>query len=283
MQVSDALAYSRYSPQAAAAVLTHQLEFTKLAGGGIFASLQNPVHANGTPNVTAETLRNALIGLGAGGIAGGVSELNRPEKERNYSKILDKAMLGGMLGGGGTLAWRHLVNSGNAAAPAVFQEDFNGLGAQPSKLDALRERVHATGEQADAAADTSPNVVKSLGYGIANDPNVPGSVQRTALSIADTTMPQGVMSAIGGAVGLYAGSRAGGIGRHWINMPKGTPKITPDAVKAVAAKGAPLPAVGKRTGILKFILPRLIGTLAGAAAGHQSYEGLVPGRGDAKQ
>lgn len=259
MQVSDALAYSRYSPQAAAAVLAHQLEFTKLAGGGIFASLQNPVHANGTPNVTAETLRNALIGLGAGGIAGGVSELNRPEKERDYSKILDKAMLGGMLGGGGTLAWRHLVNSGNAEAPAVFQEDFNGLGAQPSKLDSLKDELAGEAEKAQTTATNEPGLIQSTLLGTAADKSMPLALRRGAFSAANTDGMQGAATAAGGLGGLYMGSRAGAIGRHMLNMPKGV-------------------ATTARPGILRAILPRLLGTLAGAAAGHQAYEGLTPGR-----
>lgn len=289
MQVSHALAYSRLSPQAAATVLANQLEITKTAGTGLLAALQNPVNANGTPMVGAETLRNALIGLGAGGIAGGVSEFNKPEKERNYGRILDKALLGGMMGGGGTLAWRQLVNSGNAATPAVFQESWDSLtGNTPmSRIEKAKARIRAARDAAATPTADAGNT-DDIGMRIAENEHFPTSVQSMGVDLHEgNALPLAAAAggSLGGAavgMGLGAGAgrmlramrhpgtaamRAGARGHNALNLIGGK-SMDLEVPKYPAGSRA-----GRLGGILLRILSGVAGGYAGATAAHEATTG----------
>jgi hypothetical protein len=262
VQVSHALAYSRLNIAEAAALLAKQASLTKRAGPGLLDLLRNPtqvVDGKTVPHVPAETLRNALIGLGIGGVAGGVQEYSKPEKERNYSRVIDKAMLGSMLGGSGTVAWRHLVNSGNAKAPAVLQPEFDGMGASPSPIDQVRENLSADNEAAAApSAPTARSPLADLAAGAAADKKLPLSVRNTAMWAHDAGPAQWGGALGGGAVGYGLGARAGQIGRLLNNS------------------GKPVAPAGKGR-IAASMLAKILGGVGGTYVGGSLSSSLLPG------
>lgn len=262
MQVSHALAYSRLTIADASAVLAKQAALTKIAGPGLLGLLQNPtqvVDGKTVPHIPAEALRNALIGLGIGGVAGGVQEYSKPEKERNYSRVIDKAMLGSMLGGAGTVGWRHLVNSGNAKNPAVLQQEFDGMGAPPSPIDQVREGLTAENEAAMAPGAPSANSpLTNLAAGAASDKTLPLGVRNTAMWAHDAGPAQWGGAIGGGAVGYGLGARAGQIGRLLNNS------------------GKPAAPAGKGR-MVAGILAKIIGGVGGAYTGGSLSSSILPG------
>lgn len=287
MQVSHALAYSQYSPEAAAAVLGTQLELTKAAGIGELIS--NPVNADGTPHLGGEALRNALLGLGVGGIAGGVSEFSRPEKERNYGRILDKALLGTMLGGGGTLAWRQMVNSGNPAAPAAFQDHWNELvGGKPqSRMDKVRGEIAAAREQASNAGPGS-NAVSDTAMSVAENKSLPWFVRGISADVADNDYARVGAAGLGGAMGAGAGAGAAALGQRVMRQLRRPDvaiarkaAIGANVLDTISGDGAsvklpqyPKPSRLGRTGSwLVRALAGLAGGYAGAELGHDLAHG----------
>lgn len=110
--------------------------------------LANPVRqmtgGKTVPHVPMEVLRNALIGLGIGGVGTMASEALKPQSQRRRGRVIDNALLGGVLGAGGTLAYRHLGHSGDPANPARFQNSIDSITAEKSPEAKQLEEVMAT-------------------------------------------------------------------------------------------------------------------------------------------
>lgn len=212
---------SALTPEAAVEVLTRTFAQTKVA-----ASLGDPTMNVGgavVPHVPMEAARNALIGAGVGGIGGLVSELGRDEKDRDYRRLLDKTMLGGMLGGGGTLAWRSLVNSGNKADPAALQGIYDGAvnPATPpvdpvlAAIDAKKQGLPPPAMPASGGADAEAPIggLRAFGRGVAAHPATPAAIAEPIYNLTETTPGQagaiGAGAVGGAAAGLGASSYAG--------------------------------------------------------------------------
>jgi hypothetical protein len=80
------------------------------------------------PDNTWEAVRNGLIGSGIGAGVGGLASLGQPRgRRRSLSTMLQGAMLGGAIGGGGTLALQQANIVGKTPDSAV-----------PSRIEALK-------------------------------------------------------------------------------------------------------------------------------------------------
>ena len=172
---------------------------------GLVEGLKNPTQpgaaGGAVPRASMEALRNALIGAGVGGVGGLVGEWGKDETERDYGNLIEKSLLGAMLGGGGTMAYRHLVNSGDPSSPAVWQDTYNDVVNPQPKSDLPKPPENA-------------GLSSRLLYGAATNPDVPAAVQATSRAILNHD-PVGAMkpigvpaaaAAAGGATGLLGGA-----------------------------------------------------------------------------
>lgn len=114
-----------------------------------------------------ESVRNGLIGAGVGAGAGALSSLSQPrERRRSLSTMAQGALLGGLAGGGGTLAFRHFnqlqQTPDSAVEPRIGEIEqtlrrnaVRGIPADMSEplqkeLDTLNTRLKAM-QEAEAA------------------------------------------------------------------------------------------------------------------------------------
>lgn len=229
MDFNFAFRHSSLTPDEAAEVLARTFAATKVA-----TSLGDPtqvVNGRVVPHMPMEALRNALIGSGLGAGAGLISELGKDEKERDYRRLLDKTLMGGLLGGGGTLAYRSLLNSGSHEDPAVLQDLFNDVTNPQPEPDHVQATIDANRpKQAPAApGQPAPTLAKPDvwsdtvdGAAIKLAPHSPD----TAQTLHDLNRMSGShIAAVGGGgvagglAGLGLASRAN-TGLHWLTRTK---------------------------------------------------------------
>lgn len=154
--------------------------------------LANPVrHMTGcktVPHIPMEVLRNALIGMGVGGLGTMASQPLKPEHERRYGSVLDNALLGSVLGAGGTLAYRHLGHSGDPANPARFQESVDKLTTPPAtKTEGARKLDEITAAPTLTRSTATPAVAPentAAGQFAINNEQAPAVIRRIAGHLA---------------------------------------------------------------------------------------------------
>lgn len=164
--------------------------------------LANPVRqmtgGKTVPHVPMEVLRNALIGLGVGGLGTMVDESLKPEHERRRGRVVDNALLGGVLGAGGTLAYRHLGHSGDPAKPARYQKSLDAILSPEPKTEGAKKLDDIVAPQ-PSASTTAPVVAPedtTVGKWVIDNPNAPATLRRMGAHVARNDYGQAATTAV---------------------------------------------------------------------------------------
>lgn len=164
----------------------------------------------GTPEM--EATRNALIGAGIGAGAGGLMSLTQPkEKRRSLRSMTQGAVLGGLAGGGGTLAAQNLPGvwgTLNGQTPtdlpktvADAELDLRQMRAQGYKPEALQEQQQTVDALKQQLASAAPPAADAADATAPATPPVkaPGMLER--IPVAAESLAAGEP---GNAIGAFA-------------------------------------------------------------------------------
>lgn len=250
--------------------------------------LQELVSPTGTMGAAA---RNGLIGAGVGGLLGAVRETRKNEQDRNYGGgVTSGALLGGILGGAGTAAWREggqwlkptkeqaeiaKVQADSAAAAATAQHDSDVLNGLTSPTTPRPERVVPL-----TSRDWMPPALR-LFFNSQGGGGVAAAHESLFPSAATPQAAENYRASVGGAglVGLAGGElgrRIGGYvdgGHAPATAPASTPAGTPAGKPVKTRRLTPYHGIAGQSKTK--ILTTLLGTLLGAGAGPLVAQGLT--------
>lgn len=217
-----------------------------------------------------EAARNGLVGAGVGAGVGALSSLSQPRgRRRTLSNAAQGALLGGLVGGGGTLAFRHMGKLNETADSSVrpriteIERELRrnaARGVPDDMSESLRQELATLNERLpnlppDAPQEGPPGLTARL----------PSAMEDLAsghpIEAARTYMPNEGGAAIGAATGAAGGALAGkgvemGVNKAYLGnrvanmgadelekiIGKGT---VPGPTQANGAAGAPVGAAAK--------------------------------------